>query len=941
MEIVFNKQTHQQNAIENIMEILAPCMKDEKVEISKLESSLREFQKRENGAKIPVKTITKHNNIDVLMETGTGKTYTYLEMIFELNKRFNCEKFVIFLPRTSILESVRQNIKLSAKHFGSIYGKQIALYEKSVSKSKKSSNIISSGYFNNKGEISVLLLMAQSIKNEKNLLNKSNERFMGLFDESGANSVLANIAKLKPICVLDEPHLLSGDAFLSKFIRAKNDKAEFGDCLLVRFGATFKKPSVDKKGVKKDDVLELSNVAYTLDSKMAFKEYLVKQISVTSYKNMQKTKSSIVGKNLDINTDVRDKNALSTMIEIAIIRHFEKEEILFKNGIKALSLFFIENIADFRGDEPFVKIEFERLYKQKRDEILASDISAEYREYLARDFDEDGELKVLGGYFSGDGKTTDESEKIAVDMILKDKIKLLSLDEPLRFLFSVWALQEGWDNPNIFTLTKLAKTNSEISARQQVGRGLRLCVNNKGARVTKDFVGDENKFYELNCLDVVVGADESDFIERLQKEINESSYMLDIGVVIKDDDLRARLEITLKETRDILNIFYDFEVIDDNNKITKPLDEILENTEFCAKIDEILGKGGANKLRNAFVSSSTNKHAQVKSATSDEKIKIRTTLAREFKELWQSINKHANMIYTQIDEEKLINESAGLFCDEIRKQKSISVIKWTYNPKTDEIENTSTETIEQRQGQILSKERIKEQILEFAKNQKLSLPVVFCTKLINKILKDIKDENMPRELNISNLSAKIAELINRHLLTSVSYEFGAEYDFSNDLLFDSKGEPKESVKKAVLGKFESDKKPAEKYMYEKIIYDSNIENEVSQMDEKLKSAEVRVFAKLPNFRIPTPVGDYLPDFAYVIKKASGEQIFFVSETKGYDDEVAFDDSAGQREKVKIDCARKFFDSLANELKGKNIKVIYKKRLNKQNLNDILKSTLAK
>lgn len=940
MEIVFSKQTHQQNAIDNIMEILSPCMDKGVVNVERLGNSLKEFYKSENGLKVPIKNISKHNNIDILMETGTGKTYTYLEMIFELNKRFGSEKFIIFLPRTSILESVKQNIKLSAKHFSSIYGKQIAVYEKSANKSKKTSSIISNGYFNNKGEISVLLLMAQSIKSEKNLLNKSSERFVGLFDNGEKSSILANIAKLRPICVLDEPHLLSGDAFLDKFMRSKNKEAEFRDCLLVRFGATFKKASVDKKGNKKDDVLELSNVAYALDSKMAFKEYLVKQITVSSQENAKKAQTSGIKNDLDINRNKRDKNAISIMLQTAIKAHFDKEEKLFSKGIKALSLFFIENIDDYKSDEPFVRQEFERLYKIKRDEILASDISAEYRKYLECDFDEKNELKVHGGYFSGDAKTTDESEKIAVDMILKDKISLLSLKEPLRFLFSVWALQEGWDNPNIFTLTKIAKTNSEISARQQVGRGLRLCVNDKGTRITKEFVGDENEFYEINALDVVVGADESDFIEKLQKEINESSYNLELGVNIKTSDLCQGLEITEKQARKLLNVFDEFDALDENDNITKPLNELLENAEFSSKIDEVIGSGGVSRFKAVFISNSTNTHKQIKSANDNESVEIKKSLAKEFRELWQSINKHANMRYKDIDEIELIDESVKDFKQKLAESKSISIIKRIYNAKDDEIKISQRQSIESTKNDILIKEQIKGQILEFAKNQNLALPAVFCAKLIAKILKDVDKDAVLGALGRSDLREKIAKLINKYLLASVSYEFSGEYSFSNaDLLYDSKGEPKESIKKSALGKYESDKEPANKYMYKKIIYDSNIENDVSMIDESLDKDEIKVFAKLPNFRIPTPIGEYKPDFAYVIKRKSGEQIFFVCETKGYDDEMDFEKSAGDGEKIKIDCAGKFFQALNDELKGK-VKVIYEKRLNKQNLSDILKRALG-
>lgn len=954
MEIVFNNaQNHQQQAIQNIMEIISPCMNNGSVEINKLATSLQEFYKSPNGINVPIKNINEHNNIDVLMETGTGKTYTYLEMIFELNKRFGCEKFIIFLPRTSILESVKQNIKLTAKHFTSIYGKQISIYEKTNNRSnKKNNNIISNGYFKNKGEISVLLLMAQSIKNEKNLLNQSNERFFGLFNDNGINSVLAHIAALKPICILDEPHLLSGEAFLSKFMKSKNEKAEFKDCLLVRFGATFKKASVDKKGNKKNDILELSNVAYVLDSKMAFQNYLVKQISVNYQENIIKNKhnetNNIVSENLDINRTNIDKNQISTMLEIAINRHFEKEEKLFKQNIKALSLFFIENIADFKGENAFVRTEFEKLYKAKRQQIINNkNISAEYKAYLENDFDENNNLKVLGGYFSGDGKTADESEKIAVDLILKDKLKLLSLNEPLRFLFSVWALQEGWDNPNIFTLTKLSKTNSEISARQQVGRGLRLCVNNQGSRITKEFCnGDDIKFYDINCLDVVVGADESNFIANLQKEINANSFILDVESKITEEYLCNILNIKNKQARKILDLLDDYKIIDENNIIQKPINEALETSEFANKINTILKENNGidiEKFKNAFISNSNNKHTQIKLAKENDEVGIKTNLAQEFKELWQTINKTVKLTYTDINETLLIDESVKFVLDKAKEYKSTSIIKQVYNAQNDEIEQYQ-ESLGEIQNTKLSKEKIKELILSFTKNKKLNLPVAFCAKIFKEILQRANNQSIEMALNTSNLTEEITKIINKNLLANVSYEFGADYKFSNDdLLFNNDGSPKTSIKKSALGKFiKADTTTSEKYLYDKIIYDSDIEAKTSKENTILNSkdyGEIKVFAKLPNFKIPTPVGDYFPDFAYVIKKDSDEQIFFVCETKGYNNENSFDDNAGKIEENKIKCAEKFFEALSKELKNTNIKVIYAKRLNKQNITDIIKTTI--
>ena len=497
--MIFEKQDYQQDCINNIINLL----KDfdfKKHDANNLKEVFNNFLKD----KVSAFGLSDKLNIDILMETGTGKTFTYLNLIFEINKIYKQNKFIIFVPRKAILESVKQNIKLTKDYFYNQYKKHLKTY---VYSDIKSLSAIVNHYIKNKEELSVLILTNSSIDKSANILNRNSE---SLFN---TQSIFENIAELKPISIIDEPHLLKGEAFSKYFNKIKT--------LYFRFGATF----------PKDSDFSLSNVAYCLDSISAFRNYLVKQIrvhtigrdnqspfllstntkikqAIFSYFNfgIEKQTKIYIGedlgkldlrfKGISLNKISQDKvylssgeiiekqktyklenNEITNLLNKAIDLHFEKEEKLFKDNIKALSLFFIPNIEDFRGEKPFIKEEFERLYKQKRAKILKQDLSKEYRDYLEKDFDKDFNLKVHEGYFSGDIKNKEDREADGVKMILQEKEKLLSFDYPLRFIFSVWALQEGWDNPNIFTLTKIASSSSDTSRHQQVGRGLRICVN--------------------------------------------------------------------------------------------------------------------------------------------------------------------------------------------------------------------------------------------------------------------------------------------------------------------------------------------------------------------------------------------------------------------------------------------------------------------------------
>ncbi|MCX7999986.1 MAG: type III restriction endonuclease subunit R, partial [Leptospiraceae bacterium] len=236
--------------------------------------------------------------------------------------------------------------------------------------------------------------------------------------------------------------------------------------------------------------------------------------------------------------------SLRSMIRETIKIHFEKEQELFYQGIKALSLFFMPNdISLYRGENPKIKNIFEEEYKAKRDEVINRlDKTSTYYQYLQNDFDIDGNLQVHKGYFSGDKGNVDEKIKAGVDEILKDKKKLLSFESPTRFIFSIWALQEGWDNPNVFTICKLSNQGSDISKLQQIGRGLRICVDQNLKRQTlKNLLDEQEKFWKINNLDVVVSGKERGFVEAIQNEILSNSFL------IPETFTEQELKVILKE----------------------------------------------------------------------------------------------------------------------------------------------------------------------------------------------------------------------------------------------------------------------------------------------------------------------------------------------------------------------------------------------------------
>lgn len=950
--MIFEKQEYQVKCIDNIITLLKNF--DFKRQ-DNLKECLKEFYK---STFLPMQNISDKLNLDILMETGTGKTFTYLNLIFELHKIYKQNKFIIFVPRKAILESVRQNIELTKTYFYSEYQKYLKAYYYSDSKSQ---NAIINHYISNKNELSILVLTNSAIDKKANLLNQQNENLFNL------KSVFENIIDLKPISIIDEPHLLKGKAFNEYFSKINS--------LYFRFGATFPK--------EKD--YELSNMIYCLDSISAFKEYLVKQVKVHTlgintnniflkvYKNKKaiftytlngiereetiKLQDSFSLLNNAILTQVKDNKAyfndetiiekkesyvlnndeIKELLKQAIDLHFEKEEKLFKKGIKALSLFFIPNITDFRGESPFIKNTFEELYKEKRKEILKLNLDVRYKEYLEKDFDEAGNLRVHQGYFSGDKGSIDEKEAQGVKIILEEKEKLLSFDTSLRFIFSVWALQEGWDNPNIFTLTKLSNSSSQISIHQQVGRGLRLCVNDKGKRITHNYLDfDDNQFYDINYLDILVSAREVDYIENLQKEVLDSSFRFDSQTLEKNFlenllnvDLASDLIYLLKKSK---LISYNKE--QSNYKILSPIYEsIKDNEEF----KELLGDK-FDKFLNIFKENSNNTHEQIINAKNrDNKVKIRTHLAKDFKELWEKINKKAQIIYQNINEQNIIDEVILAFNALNIEKERVYYERKLFDAKQNSIITEEIKTLEEIDYKKSLYQEIQNLLLNFSKDEKF--PLVFLLKIYEKLDKT-KFENSPKKA-FNSLKNIIKDKIHHSLLHSINYEFSL-HTFSNSYenLIEN-GEFKESIAMQKLGRYKDDEEPAKNYLYESVIYDSNIEKEIiKENHEIIETKTIKVFAKLPKLSIPTPYKNYEPDFAYFLEDQKGKKIFFVCESKGYDKES----DIALNERKKIDYARVFFQKLDENLKDENIKIIFNTRINKQKLihciNEVLKENNA-
>ncbi|AHZ26103.1 type III restriction-modification system endonuclease [Helicobacter pylori] len=895
--------------------------------------------------------IEKSLNCDILMETGTGKTFCFLECVYALHKNYHLSKFIVLVPSNAIKLGVLKSVEITREFFKSEYSNTHLESYEDVERFILASN----------HKCCVLVMTFSAFNKKDNIINQSCLENTNLFN--GAKSYMQALASIRPIVILDEPHRFLGD-------KTKKYLEQLNALITLRFGATFK-----------DDY---HNLIYALDSKKAFDCALVKSISVASvgesdeyflelkeankkqneatinYTNLENKTQSVKVKTHDnlgalthisaledyivenitkkeirflngVNLLLDQKEPFSyfvegeqeVMLKEAIKSHFEREEGLFKKGIKALCMVFISGVNSYlsENEQPAkLALLFEKLYQQELEEVLKKPLDENYRAYLERT--KDDIQKVHGGYFAKSKKEGDEAK--AIELILKEKEKLLSFDSDLRFIFSQWALQEGWDNPNVMTICKLAPSHSNITKLQQIGRGLRLAVNDKGERITKEHAD----FDFVNELVVIVPQVEGDFVGAIQQEISEHSLIKQAfsgGELEKSGMVKKGYYGSLFETLEGLG--FGERTDDENFKLT------LNQNEFLKKEPELENLKDEKyldfeKLKDFLKDRLIgNSRVRKKNERKSEKIKINKENFKKFETLWESLNHQARIAYA-IDSESLIDEIVKKINASFKV--SSKIVSVTTHKKVETMGNNATTEIFERESACVWS--LHEFISALSNKVKLSF------KSVAKVLEKI-DENKFNEIKkneqegLKRLEELFLEIIYQNIKDKISYQMRETTikNKKNDAFYDEKGEIREFLAGSLgVDKYEIKNSSAqEKCLYENFMQvDSEIEKDTI---EESNDTKIIVFGKLPRVKIPIGLNQtYSPDFGYVVEN-NDKKVLLVVETKGVEHENELRDE----EKCKISTAKKFFEAL----KKQGVNIEYETKMKKDQLSALINEVL--
>ena len=885
--------------------------------------------------------------IDVMMETGTGKTYVYTKTMFELNKEFDICKFIIIVPTLSIKAGTINFLKSDSarEHFKDEYGKTINLYVVESKKAKKNSKnyfpIEVSNFLNaekNKNTIEVLLINAGMLNSDT--MAKDYDKL--LFDKF--STPFEALSAVNPFVIIDEPHRFPQEGKTWENIKKLNPQ------YILRFGATFKDNKYENlvytltaveafnqnlvKGVigyieefeeGKDVLVKLVNIDGKEATFELIEKHKKKTFKLTNKESLEKIHPEMQGlfiENLNT-TEVLLSNGLSLrkgdklnpysfsitleekMIEKAIKKHFELEKQLledrYKQGkprIKPITLFFIDNIDEYRNKDGKLRQTVERFIKIYAEKTLEKVSDQFYKEYLQRTIE--NVSKAHGGYFSKDNIEKDEEIEEEINKILHDKEKLLSIDEPMRFIFSKWTLREGWDNPNVFQICKLRSSGSEISKLQEVGRGLRLPVNEYMNR-------EKEEFY----LHYYVDFTETDFVEKLVNEINEKSRIIGeekpekltnelVKIISEKYNIDEKNLRKYLHEEGIVDAFDDYKFIGDGfKKLKEKFPDIFVRTELME-----------GKVRNSR-------------EKEKRKVKVRTEKFSDLKELWEKLNQKVIMEYKIENENEFKEIFKSFIKDNINSFKGSNILlKEKKVIKGDSGVEIEEKAITEKIDSIKTMKYI-EFIKILAQELKMNL------NTIHMAFKELLEDNI---LNINNyLNPSTIRIIkhgfNNYLLQQSLAKFQIEYkkvksSIHPTKLTDKNGKAIKEINASDIGTLYSEEKVANNFYFEELFFDSQLEKEniMKNLDE------VIVFLKIPknSIKIPIPGGkSYSPDFAYVLKfKDETKKLYFVVETKDKEyEELTYE------EKLKIAFAEKLFNE--------EIKVIFKKQMKNKQIQDLI------
>jgi type III restriction enzyme len=916
-----------------------------------------------------VKTKVARVNLDIEMETGTGKTYCYIKTLFELNKQYGWSKFIIVVPSIAIREGVAKSLEITAEHFLESYQKKVRFF---IYNSKQLHHLES---FSSDAGINVMVINVQAFASR----GAENRRIYDVLDDFQSRKPIDVISANRPILILDEPQKMEGTQTLKSL-------EEFKALMVLRYSATHK---------------TTHNKVHRLDALDAYNQKLVKKIAVRgiAVKGLAGTTGCLYLQSIDISTkkppearveleqklangdikrvvrklgkgdnlfdlsgeldqyrdgyvvadinantdtlsftngmeltvgdatgDVTEAALRRIQIREAVKAHFDKEQALFQQGVKVLTLFFIDEVAKYRDySAPDEQGEYARVFEE------------EYTQYLNEmlDLDETAYVKYLNGipankthsgYFSIDKKSKRQvdsdvaargenaglSDDVdAYDLILKDKERLLSHAEPVRFIFSHSALREGWDNPNVFVICALKRSDNTISRRQEVGRGLRLSVNQQGDRMDHPAI-----VHDVNVLTVVASESYKDFVEALQKDISDSlsarpkvaneDYFT--GKVLKTPT--GDVQVTPQLAKQIYRYLVKNDYTDDADRIAGAYHHAKKAGTLADLPPEL--KSHAEQVFQLI--DSVFSASQLPDISDDRRPKKNPLNAnfdkQEFKALWNRINRKA-AYSVDFDSDELVQKAVKELDASLRVtplqytiQHGEQAAAVTYDGIKDGnafvLKATETETNRNSVHSAVKYDLI----------GKLAEGTQLTRWTVAEVLKGINVAVFAQfKTNPESFIAEATRLINEQKATVIIEHLAydpVEDKFDLDIF--TAGQTKQDFSNAV--------RTPKHHIYDFVLPDSGSKPERDFAEALEASVEVVVYAKLPRgFLIPTPVGDYNPDWAISFKEGAVKHIYFVAETKGSMSTM----DLREIEKTKIKCARKFFDEMNSRYAPENVK----------------------